>query len=130
MPRDSFNADFYVVAATILPVLYLALVLQGGTYEKLLSRSEEAWRNAKLPYEVYVFWRLAAYALWSLWLTGEAASIWALYTRSDIPGSIVLVPLAFLILALTAGPVATWFVRTPPGLGKKAAPPPTRNPGP
>jgi hypothetical protein len=32
----AFNADFYTVAATIIPVLFLALVVQGPAYEQLL----------------------------------------------------------------------------------------------
>jgi hypothetical protein len=29
MHKDTFNADFYLAAATVIPILYLALTLQG-----------------------------------------------------------------------------------------------------
>jgi hypothetical protein len=32
-----FNADFYITCATVIPVLYLALAVQGGTYEAMLK---------------------------------------------------------------------------------------------
>jgi hypothetical protein len=34
--KDSFNADFYVTAATLIPVLYLALAVQGSTFDAVL----------------------------------------------------------------------------------------------
>jgi hypothetical protein len=40
MHHDTFNANFYVVAATIIPVFYLALTIQGRTFELLL---QSAW---------------------------------------------------------------------------------------
>lgn len=38
MHKDTFNADFYITAATVIPLLYLALTLQGRTYDRMLSR--------------------------------------------------------------------------------------------
>lgn len=38
MPHDAFNANFYITAATIIPVLYLALTLQGTTVRRLMER--------------------------------------------------------------------------------------------
>jgi hypothetical protein len=35
MQHDTFNADFYVVAATVIPILFLALTLQGPFYKEL-----------------------------------------------------------------------------------------------
>jgi hypothetical protein len=43
MHHETFNADFYVVAATIIPILYLALTLQGQTYERIIRRSVQEW---------------------------------------------------------------------------------------
>ncbi len=39
---NKFNANFFIVVATVIPVLYLALTLQGPTYERLMTR----WRSA------------------------------------------------------------------------------------
>lgn len=35
--KDSFNADFYSVIATVIPVLYLAIAVQGSTFSALLN---------------------------------------------------------------------------------------------
>lgn len=34
--KDSFNADFYATAATVIPVLYLAIAVQGSTFDATL----------------------------------------------------------------------------------------------
>jgi hypothetical protein len=34
--KDSFNADFYVTAATVIPVLFLALAVQGSIFDGVL----------------------------------------------------------------------------------------------
>lgn len=34
--KDSFNADFYAAAATVIPVLYLAIAVQGSTFDATL----------------------------------------------------------------------------------------------
>ncbi len=39
---NRFNANFFIVIATVIPVLYLALTLQGPTYERMMAR----WRSA------------------------------------------------------------------------------------
>jgi hypothetical protein len=39
MHHDTFNADFYVVVATVIPLLYLALTLQDQTYERVMNWS-------------------------------------------------------------------------------------------
>jgi hypothetical protein len=38
----SFNSDFYVVCATVIPVLFLALAVQGDSYQALLDASLKA----------------------------------------------------------------------------------------
>lgn len=112
----SFNADFYVVAATVLPVLYLAVVLEGSLYRELLHRAEKAWVILKRPYEVYIFWRLIAYAIWSLWVTGEVLAVCALYERTSIvgfSGPLVFSALIVLVVAVTAGPAWAFYAQTP-----------------
>lgn len=44
-----FNSDFYVTGATVIPVLYLALTLQGNSIRDLMTRwqsvnKEASWR--------------------------------------------------------------------------------------
>ena len=58
--KNSFNADFYVTAATMIPVLYLALAVQGSTlnaaltwlYEAKASKRHTAERVAELNEEI------------------------------------------------------------------------------
>jgi hypothetical protein len=45
MKDPSFNSDFYVTAATVIPVLYLALAVQGPALDemiRLLSRLSDS----------------------------------------------------------------------------------------
>ena len=39
-----FNANFFIVAATVIPVLFLAIAVQGRTYESLLKAFSDANR--------------------------------------------------------------------------------------
>ncbi len=36
--KDSFNADYYVAASAVIPILYLALTLQSSTFEGIVKR--------------------------------------------------------------------------------------------
>jgi hypothetical protein len=40
--RDSFNVNFYVVAATVIPIFYLTLTLQGPFFEDLQGLARTA----------------------------------------------------------------------------------------
>src|SRR5258708_6016603 len=44
-PAPPFNADFYSVAATVIPVLFLAVAVQGHAYQDLLSSATDAGRR-------------------------------------------------------------------------------------
>jgi hypothetical protein len=122
MHHDTFNVDFYITAAAVLPVLYLALVFEGSTYRKLLKRADEIWEAGKL-YELYLLWRLLAYALWILWATGEILSIYSLYYGVALAGPLVLLSLVGLVIAVTAGPALTFWTSAPrPGRGESQKP--------
>ncbi len=115
MHHDTFNADFYVVAATVIPLLYITLTLQGTTYESFLKRMK-AYDDRGSP---WVSWPsfISRWSRWSLfyWLSflmwyagigGEFMAIFALYTRSS--GAIFQVITLFstwlLILTIGIGP--------------------------
>jgi hypothetical protein len=103
-------------------VLYLALVLEGSTYRKLLKHADEIWMSKK-PYEAYLLWRFFAYALWILWATGEIIAIYSLYYRSDLAGPLVLLALVGLVIAVTAGPAASFYTNVPrPGRDPSSKP--------
>jgi hypothetical protein len=38
----AFNADFYMTAATVIPVLFLAIAVQGSTYTDILRIAHDA----------------------------------------------------------------------------------------
>jgi hypothetical protein len=42
-----FNANFYIVAATVIPVLFIAIIVQGGGYQEMLRTSLSAARIAR-----------------------------------------------------------------------------------
>ena len=42
----AFNADFYTVAATVIPVLFLAIAVQGHIYDDLITAAKNAASQA------------------------------------------------------------------------------------
>lgn len=118
MHQDALNANFYVIAATITPVLFLALVLQGSTYEQLLAnwlrRVKDAAQKNKLIAWALDFgsYTIAAFVLVSGFL-GELRAILALYNgrASAATGQFVLFSVIVLLVVATFGPAAG-LVRT------------------
>jgi hypothetical protein len=108
MHHDTFNADFYVVAATVIPVLYLALTLQGSTFESLLAGWESNMRanarHARLNRAVLMMFPVLAYLLMVTGYAGELAAIFALYNRSSSGGAgpVALISVIGLMLAVLA----------------------------
>jgi hypothetical protein len=43
---ENFNADFYVTCATVIPVLFLALAVQGRTYEVVVQAVQKRMKRA------------------------------------------------------------------------------------
>ncbi len=115
MHDDTFNADLYVTLATVIPVLYLALTLQGRTFERLLARHQ---RLHAVPFEQQDWrWNLldvafiaAAYIIALCTFTGEGCAIWVLYNRaSDVFGVWVIACMFILLAAVVAGPIFGWL---------------------
>jgi hypothetical protein len=105
MHHDTFNADFYITAATVIPLLYVTLALQGTTYQDLVRMRFDITRMG--PDLATVKWFIAQAAAGLIWwagILGEVIAFWALYTRSTSPGmkTITLV-CVFVLLALAAG---------------------------
>jgi hypothetical protein len=118
MHHDTFNADFYVTAATVIPVLYLALTLQGSTFEKVMSKWRDSVQDeSKDVRPIQVF--LPAYVLFCILasviilggLLGEFYAIMALYSRSAADHSTVVVAVSLLALlaAVVAGPTISYW---------------------
>jgi hypothetical protein len=109
-----FNADFFVTCATVIPVLFLALVVQGGTYESMLrSAVEAANREPGRGRDGAVSQLLPAVAYLTLMagVIGEAGALWALFNGRDTKTdrAVVLVTTLFLLTIAAAGPAWRFF---------------------
>lgn len=106
--------DFYVTCATVIPVLFLAIVVQGGTYESMLKaaldgahkqpqRSRDGAAAVLLPTVAYLTSAAA--------LGGEAIALFVLYRGAEPQAARTLVLITTLILlAVTgAGPAWRWW---------------------
>jgi hypothetical protein len=120
--KAPFNRDFYVTVATIMPVLYLALTLQGSSFAHMVSQSGKALGHLRrergepsrrrLWLSVRSFGLIVgAIAVLYAWLTGELRAMTALYHQSDTPGdsTYVVLCLIVLLIAATTGPFVTFF---------------------
>jgi hypothetical protein len=115
----AFNADFYTVTATVIPVLFVALAVQGPFLNELRSLADRMKARPSPPgraaraFSGYVAdapWRVAAFIV--LYATsGEILAIIALYQRhnSEYAGSLILTSTIFLVFATAMGPAAALF---------------------
>ena len=137
MHHATFNADFYVTAATVIPLFYVALTLEGETFAQLLTR---LIKNASLEdvahlfgsgkYSAILISRLfiligsifAAVAIVVGGIAGEFYAFMALYKRSGnflvpiwpvagVPVQrFVFFSVGALLLVVAVGPVRDAFV--------------------
>lgn len=122
-----FNGLFYSTIATVIPVLFLAIAVQGGTYSDLLryyvanarlyrrtARLKGVrWRRPLMVNE-WVFTRIFVGIAWFIVIAGtssEIAVILALYTqRASSWGAYIAVgSVILLVLVAGAGPAAMIF---------------------
>lgn len=114
---STFNANFYVTAATIIPVLYLALTLQGNTYRDLMTRWRKINRESSskfLPQARATIVGIAAVIGAGVILQGalgEFAALRALLNDKAVANtqSIVFDACVALLIMVTIGPV-WWFL--------------------
>jgi hypothetical protein len=109
-----FNADFYVTCATVIPVLFLALVVQGGTYENMLRTAmEAAHRHPGRGRDgaASAFLPAVAYLTLVAGVLGEAFALGALFSRWDTTASraTVMVMTLLLLVVIAAGPAWKFF---------------------
>jgi len=105
---ESFNADFYVTCATVIPVLFVSLAVQAQSYEDSLRRGERMPRLRR--------WLLlnGAYLYVVFGGIGELVALLALFERSDALVWRVTVLIATLLLRTVRHVVR----RSGPGEGK------------
>jgi hypothetical protein len=122
--HHGFNADFYMTAAAIIPLLYIALSLQGTTYSQIIAH----WLSARKEYEKAIrtaleigtsapfLWiafksaglNFVASVIWYSGIIGEALAVWALYEQSanSFIDWFVLMSI-FALLSVAA--ITTWW---------------------
>ncbi len=120
--KTTFNRDFYTTITTVIPVLYLALTVQGPLYSSMLRRAwsgllrkERDWELSLrlLRVTISVGLIIAAVVILAAGLGGEILAIFALYNGSGAQaGPWVLLSVIALVVATAVGPF--WaFLRLP-----------------
>jgi hypothetical protein len=113
---QNFNVDYYVAAATIIPVLFVALAVEGNTYKELLasiSAASDRWfADRRLGRLLAVLWReILAGLVLAAGLLGEFLALDALQAHSaagmEIYGT--RIALIILVFAVVAGPAVAFF---------------------
>jgi hypothetical protein len=113
--QQPFNGLFYATAATLIPVLFLALAVQGNTFERLLDvalRGSQSIhpgmpaRSAQIAGARSLLALAAAYGVLAYSVIGEISAAVALCDRRGGSGtsSTVLVSVITLTIAVAAGP--------------------------
>lgn len=118
MPK-TFEPDFYVVCATVIPVLFLAVAVQGNAYKSLLDNSlkaritkvDDSWvHKLKARLRGWML-RQLGYYIWCAGALGETLALWVLYKDQE-QGSdrqIVLWATIFLVFAVAMGPLNAYI---------------------
>jgi hypothetical protein len=118
MHKDAFNADFFVAAATVIPVLFLALTLQGNTYEEILTYwqkkvKETAENNRKLANIInWLIYTTAGFVLACGFIGEVYAMISLYYERSSSDRKQFVIFSVVLLLAVTVFGPAIRFSKT------------------
>jgi hypothetical protein len=107
----SFPSDFYVTCATVIPVLFVALIVQGGTYEAMLRTALDAAqtlprRNRDIA-AAHVL-PVVAYLTFAAGLLGEALALVVLYRGADTHAIRISVLITTLILLVMVTAVPGW----------------------
>lgn len=130
MHKDTFNADLFITAATVIPVLYLALTLQGQTYERVVNRlakamgKQETRREEMISYPLGMMYFAASAAIFTSGAIGEWLALWGLYNESAsvTTEKWLILFLMVLIIAVVADPIIR-FIMAARGTRKPSAHP-------
>jgi hypothetical protein len=111
----NFNADFYITCATVIPVLFLAVAVQGQVYDAALRNSLQQARTGRhnrriSKYSTRIFSLLlflAAYVILLAGIGGELTALLALYAGAEGGAKLfTLLATLALVIAAAAGPLA------------------------
>jgi hypothetical protein len=114
----TFNSDFYVVCATVIPVLFLAVAVQGNAYKAVLdaamkaarTNANDGWLRQMSALARSRTLQIIGYFIWSAGAIGEILALQVLYQDHESPGSRITVFLATIVLvvAAAAGPLRAY----------------------
>jgi hypothetical protein len=118
----AFNGLFYATAATIIPVLFLAIAVQGRTYENLVKTLRAPsprwtwtftgpWRQQLPAVIVALATMTIVVAILVFGAVSEILAVYALYQQQALAriGQGVLNAVIFLVIATAAGPALAFL---------------------
>jgi hypothetical protein len=110
--KDSFPADFYVAGATVIPVLFLALLVQSPALEQLMQAAKTffATSHGRFPPGPAIFVYLASLGL-IYGIVGEMVALNELIYQHDsmFPRTLVASSVFLLLIGVAAVPVFAIF---------------------
>jgi hypothetical protein len=71
--NDAFHSDFYVTGATVIPVLFLALTLQGSTFDAVIQQCNNIYARYHRSTGMGAIFRIG-----SIILAGAAVSVFVM----------------------------------------------------
>jgi hypothetical protein len=128
--NDSFNANYYIVSATVIPLFYVALILQGSLAEDLERMNKKIGQyvdkriknserySSKLTNKAYGLRNVSMALVWSFigfiafglsalailaGLAAEGLSLWSLLYESDSSWIRNLIFLSMVVLLIAMG---------------------------
>jgi hypothetical protein len=114
-----YDSNFYVVCATIIPVLFLAAAIQGNAYKNVLEAAIKAAKTEsgdRLGAKLYAFilsrvLQLLSYCIWSAGAIGEFLALLTLYQGHEDTNSrpVVFLSTMLLVLTVAAGPLDSYL---------------------
>jgi hypothetical protein len=118
--RVTFPSDFYVVGATVIPVLFLAVAVQGGAYETMIRAGvryslsffrKTGFRSYATGAGGGILMAAAVAGIIFYAVAGEIVALNALKSESDTPldRRHVMVSTTSLLIAAIIPPVLTWI---------------------
>jgi len=116
----TFPSDFYVVGATVIPVLFLAVAVQGGAYETMIRAGvryslsffrKTGFRSYATGAGGGILMAAAVAGIIFYAVAGEIVALNALKSESDTPldRRHVMVSTTSLLIAAIIPPVLTWI---------------------
>jgi hypothetical protein len=108
------NSDFYVTAATVIPVIFLGLVLEGGFWAWIAERITSGGDLTRQARYTISGLQLGAMLIVGLGMLGELLALYALFKGRSNPlvGNLVYFSTAALVVML-----GLLFILKVPGLG-------------